>query len=301
MSLLWGIPYLLIKIALTDLHPVVIVFARCALAAALLLPIVAARRQLSGLRGRWGWVVLFAVIEIALPFTLIAAAETRLSSSLTGLLIAMVPLLAAISTRLVGLDSRIGPVRLLGLGLGLAGVALLVGVDLRGPDLVAALAVAGAAIGYTIGPLIIAMKLNTVPSVAAIGMGQAISAIVLAPWALTRWPTESVAPTSWAAVAVLGIVASAVAFIAFFALIAEVGPARASVITYVNPVIALALGVSILGEPVTLGMLVGFPLVIAGSFLATRRNPASVGGGDDILDRPPPVGHSQSTRSTSNA
>lgn len=279
VSVLWGIPYLLIKVAVEDLHPTVIVFVRTALAAALLLPIAALRGQLGALRGHWRLIPLFAVVEIAVPFTLISAAETRLTSSLTGLLIAMVPLLAAVGARLMGLDDRIGPVRITGLLLGLAGVALLVGVDLRGAQLLAALAVAGAAIGYVIGPLILDTQLSHLPVTALIAVSLAVSAVLLAPFAVLNRPTQPVAPQAWGAVAVLGVVATAVALIAFSALIIEVGTSRASVITFVNPIIALALGVILLNERVTTGMLVGFPLVIVGSVLATRRRrPAAASG-----------------------
>lgn len=285
VSVLWGIPYLLIKVAVEDLHPTVIVFARTALAAVLLLPIAALRGQLGALRGHWRLIPVFAVVEIAVPFTLISTAETRLSSSLTGLIIAMVPLLAAVGARVMGLDDRIGPTRVAGLLLGLAGVALLVGVDLRGAQLLAALAVTGAAIGYVIGPLILDTRLSHLPGTALIAVSLAVSAVLLAPFAVVNRPTGPVSQQAWGAVAVLGVVATAVALLAFSALIAEVGTSRASVITFVNPIIALALGVGLLDEQVTAGMLIGFPLVIVGSVLATRRGrrlPASRPPQDDV-------------------
>ncbi len=270
VSVLWGIPYLLIKVAVEDMHPTVIVFVRTALAAVLLLPIAAARGQFTVLRGHWRLIAGFAVIEIALPFTLISMAETTLSSSLTGLLIAMVPLLAAVGARVMGLDHRIGPVRITGLLLGLAGVALLVGVDLRGAQLLAALAVAGAALGYTIGPIILNTRLAHLPGTGVIALSLAISALALLPFAVLNRPTEPVSGQAWGAVAVLGVVATALALLAFSALIAEVGTSRSAVITFVNPIIALTLGVALLDEHITTGMLIGFPLVIAGSVLATR-------------------------------
>lgn len=270
MAVVWGIPYLLIKVAVDELHPAVVVALRCALGSLLLLPVALARGGFEGLRGHWRWIALFALVEITAPFLLLSFAEIRLSSSLTGLLVAMVPLLAAVAARLVGLD-RIDARRAVGLLVGLAGVALLVGVDVRGGDLLAVLAVVGAAIGYSAGPIILATRLREVPSLPLTTVALALAAVVVAPWAVVERPAEvaAIGGTAWLSVVALGVVCSAIALLVFFALIAEVGPARAAVITYLNPVVALALGAALLGEAVTLGMIVGFPLVIAGSWLAT--------------------------------
>jgi drug/metabolite transporter (DMT)-like permease len=275
MAVVWGIPYLLIKVAVEDLHPAVVVALRCALGSLVLLPVVLARGGFAGLRGHWRWIAFFALIEITAPFLLLSFAEIRLSSSLTGLLVAMVPLLAALAARILGLD-RIGPRRAIGLLVGFAGVALLVGVDVRGGDLLAVLAVVGAAVGYAAGPIVLATRLRDVPSLPLTTAALAVAAVVVAPWAVVEWPSDTVAVPgeAWLSVAGLGLACSAVAFLVFFALIAEVGPARAAVITYLNPVVALALGAALLGEAVTLGMVVGFPLILAGSWLATSRRSA---------------------------
>ena len=272
LSIIWGVPYLLIKVAVEDLHPAVIVALRCALGAVLLLPVVLARDGFGPLRGHWRWVAVFAVVEIAVPFLLLGFAEIRLSSSLTGLLVAMVPLMAALAARLLGLDV-IDRRRGLGLAVGFAGVALLVGVDVRGGDLLAVLAVFGAAVGYSAGPIILATTLRGVPALPVIVAALGVATVVVAPWALLERPADPTAvdPLAWASVVGLGVVASAAAFLVFFALVAEVGPARASVITYLNPVVALALGVTLLGEEITLGMVIGFPVVLVGSWLATAR------------------------------
>jgi drug/metabolite transporter (DMT)-like permease len=273
MAVIWGIPYLLIKVAVDELHPAVVVALRCALGSLLLLPVALARGGFEGLRGHWRWIALFALVEITAPFLLLSFAEIRLSSSLTGLLVAMVPLLAAVAARLVGLD-RIDARRAVGLLVGLAGVALLVGVDVRGGDLLAVLAVVGAAIGYSAGPIILATRLRDVPSLPLTTVALALAAVVVAPWAVVERPAEvaAIGGAAWLSVVALGVVCSAIALLVFFALVAEVGPARAAVITYLNPVVALALGAALLGEAVTLGMIVGFPLVIAGSWLATSRH-----------------------------
>jgi drug/metabolite transporter (DMT)-like permease len=289
LSIIWGVPYLLIKVAVEDLHPAVVVALRCGLGALVLLPIALARGGFAPLRGHWRWVTVFALVEIAVPFLLLGFAEIRLSSSLTGLLVAMVPLMAALGARAAGLDS-LGLRRGIGLVIGFAGVALLVGVDVRGGDLLAVLAVVGAAVGYSAGPLILATKLRDVPSLPVIVAALTLAALAVTPWAVAERPADSSAvdPLAWASVAALGVVASAVAFLVFFALVTEVGPARASVITYLNPVVALALGVALLGEEVTLGMVVGFPIVLVGSWLATARQTSGAGSSQPPRSTQPP-------------
>ena len=274
LGIIWGTPYLLIKVAVADLSPFVVVFGRVALAAAILLPIAAATGQLRQLRGLWGWILVFAIVEISLPFWSLTWAEQRLSSSLTALVIAGVPLTAAVIARLLGLDHRLGPTRLLGLGIGILGVAALVGLDITGDSALSVAALSIAVLGYALGPIIVDTKLSAAPSLAVIAVALTINAIGYAPLAWTHQPTDwsTVPAQAWWTVAVLGVLCTAIAFLLFFALIAEVGPARTTVITYVNPAVAVLLGIAIGGEQLTPGILVGFPLVILGSFLATRRS-----------------------------
>jgi drug/metabolite transporter (DMT)-like permease len=301
MAVIWGIPYLLIKVAVDELHPAVVVALRCALGGLVLLPVVLARGGFAGLRGHWRWIVPFALIEITAPFLLLSFAEIRLSSSLTGLLVAMVPLLAALAARSVDLD-RIDARRAVGLLVGFAGVALLVGVDVRGGDLVAVLAVVGAAVGYAAGPIVLATRLRDVPSLPLAAAALALAAVVVAPWAVLERPDPAaVTGAAWLSVATLGVVCSAVALLVFFALIAEAGPARAAVITYLNPVVALALGATLLGEAVTLGMIVGFLLVLAGSWLATSRRSARAAEPTPAAPVTRPADQSQPTRLASRA
>jgi drug/metabolite transporter (DMT)-like permease len=200
-------------------------------------------------------------------------AEQRISSSLAALLISTVPLTAAIIARAMGLDSRLSGMRLVGLGVGFAGVAALVGLDVSGGDLLSVAAISITVLGYALGPIIVDRKLSSAPSVAVIAASLTINALIYAPFAWLTWPTEPVPAIAWWSIVALGAVCTAGAFIIFFALIAEVGPARTTVITYVNPGVAVILGVLILGEPLTPGIVIGFPLVLAGSFLATRRAP----------------------------
>jgi len=291
LSVIWGMPYLFIRVAVEHLSPAVLVGLRTALAAGVLLPLAVRGRMLGVVLARWPWVLAFAAAEIVAPFWLLTWAELRLSSSLTGLLVAGVPLIGAVLGVALRLPDRIsvgdaaGRRRLLGLVVGFAGVTALVGIDLRGGDVLAALAVLGAAFGYALGPVIADGRLADLPGLGLTVVSMGVAALVYLPWMVGRWPSGADAPVPWQAwgsVLVLGVLCSAVAFLLFFALIAEVGPSRTTVITYLNPVVAAALGASVLRERVTAGMLVGFPLVLLGSWLATRRagRPAAGDPGD---------------------
>jgi drug/metabolite transporter (DMT)-like permease len=273
MSVIWGVPYLFIKVAVEDLSPAGVVFGRTALAALLLVPIAAGRGMLRPLLPHWPWLLVFAGAEVAAPFFLLTFAEQRISSSLTGLLVATVPLLGLVFGRLMALADPIDARRLAGLLVGVVGVGILVGVDLHADSWTAVVAVLLAAAGYAIGPIVADQRLAELPSLGVSAVAMGVTAVAYLPYAVLTRPADlgGALAASWWAVAVLGVVCSALAFLIFFALIAEVGPTRATVITYVNPAVALLLGVLVLGEPLTLGLLVGFPLVLLGSALATRR------------------------------
>jgi drug/metabolite transporter (DMT)-like permease len=272
MALIWGIPYLLIKVAVEYVEPSVIVFVRVGLAALVLLPLAIARGQLPALRRYWPWVVVFAFVEIAIPFGALTFAETKLTSSLTALLIAAVPIVGAIIAHLLHLDDRFTRTRIVGLLLGVIGVAALVGLDVRGSELIGVAALCLTVVGYAFGPMIISTKLAVPPAPAVIALAMSINAVVYAPVAIRAWP-DSIPAKAWWCMVALGLICTALAFIVFFALVAEAGPTRTTIITYINPAVAVLLGVVILGEPLTVGILIGFPLVLLGSYLATRRAP----------------------------
>jgi drug/metabolite transporter (DMT)-like permease len=289
MCLIWGIPYLLIKVAVSDISPVTLVFFRTAIGAVILLPLAAARGSLSSLLPHWRWIVAYTVIEVGLPWVLLAHAEVRLSSSLTGLLIAAVPFIGVILGLLTGADERFDARRLAGLAVGLLGVAALVGLNVSTGDLVAAGEVGLVAICYAVGPLIVSRRLSTVPGLGVVAVSLVLPAIAYAPLGLTHLPAAFPPAQVLVAVALLGVVCTALGFLLFFALIAEVGPVRATVITYVNPAVALALGVALLGEPLTIGAGVGFALILLGLFLATRRGARAKGArlehvGESLVD-----------------
>jgi drug/metabolite transporter (DMT)-like permease len=274
LGLIWGIPYLLIKVSVEYLSPEVIIFLRVFLAAMILMPVVIKRSYLRQLKGHWKWVFVFAIVEIAFPFGALTFAEINLSSSMTGLLIAAVPIVSAIFAWRLGIDDRITGNRVLGLAIGIVGVASLVGLDVTGSELFSVALLGITVVGYALGPIIVSQKLSQAPALAAIAMAMVINSVIYAPLAFFSRPTESVPVNVWLAVAVLGAVCTALAFLLFFSLVAEVGPARTTVITYINPAVAVILGVLVLSEPITLGLIIGFPLILLGSFLATRKGPA---------------------------
>jgi drug/metabolite transporter (DMT)-like permease len=270
MCVIWGIPYLLIRVAVRDVPPTDLVFARTGIAAVILLPIAWRRDALRPAFARWGPLLLFTLVEVAGPWLLLSHAETTLSSSLAGLLIAAVPLVGVGVARLMGDRERIDRSRLVGLLLGVAGVAALLGLDFGDVNGVAVLAIAGVVVGYALGPAILARSLSDLPSIGVVTASLLITAVIYLPFSVLD-PPRRLTAQSIASVLVLATVCTALAFILFFALIAGIGPARATVITYVNPAVAVLLGVMVLGESVTLGMIVGFPLILVGSILAARR------------------------------
>ena len=267
MSVIWGCPYLLIRIAVREVSPATLIFLRTAPAALILLPLALHRRALTGLLARWRWLLAFTLAELAIPWFFIGRAEIHLTSSVTGLLIASVPLVGAVLYRALGAD-HFSRRRIVGLLIGFAGVAALVGVDLRGAEVGPVLEVLVPALGYAIGPLIVSRKLDDLDGIGVITASLAIASVGYAPYALRHLPT-SVSAEVVLAVCGLALVCTALAFVLFFELIVEVGPARSTVITYVNPAVAILLGVLILGEPITPGIVVGFPLILLGSWLAT--------------------------------
>lgn len=271
MCVLWGIPYLLIKVAVGELSPVLVVFARTTLGAAILLPIAAGRGQLGLLRPHWRALLGFTFLEIAAPWLLLCDAERHLTSSLTGLLVAAVPLVAAVASLAWGMADRLDRTRLLGLLVGIVGVGVLLGLDIGG-EAWAAVEIGLVVVGYGTAPIIVSRKLADVPSLAVIAGSLALTAVVYAPFAAMSWPAHLPSAKVLGSLAVLAVACTVAAFLVFFALIAEAGPNRALVITFVNPAVAVLLGVLLLGEGFTTGMALGFPLILVGCVLATRHS-----------------------------
>jgi len=275
MSIIWGVPYLFIRIAVGEVTPATLVFGRTAIAAAILLPFALARTDLRPVLARWRWVVAFAVVEIAIPWVALGSAEQHISSSLAGLLIAGVPLVGASIALLTGGADRFGPVGLLGMFIGLLGVVAIVGTEFSATDTTALIQVGIVVVGYALGPAILARRLDGLPTVGIMAVSLTLCAIVFGPIAATQWPTVAPSAQAVIAIVVLATVCTAAAFLIFGALIDEVGPVRSTVITYINPAVAAVLGVLVLRETFTVPMAIGFVLVISGSILAARRRQVS--------------------------
>ena len=275
MSLIWGIPYLFIRVAVAEISPATLVFARTGLAAAILLPIAVLRSDVRPVLARWRWVVAFAAVEIGVPWVFLASAEERLASSLAGLLVAGVPLVGTVIAVATGGRDRIGGRGLLGLLVGLAGVVAIVGVDLEASNATALLAMALVVVCYAVGPAILSRRLAGLPSAGVMALSLSACAVAYAPIAFLQRPGVLPGTGVLAAIAILAVVCTALAFVLFSALIDEIGPVRATVITYVNPAVAALLGVLVLDESFTVPMGIGFGLVILGSVLATRPSAAT--------------------------
>jgi drug/metabolite transporter (DMT)-like permease len=276
MCVIWGIPYLLIRVAVRELAPVTLVFLRTGIAALMLAPVAVLRGELRPLLGRWKPLLAYTAVEVAIPWVLLARAETKLTSSLTGLLIAAVPLVGALIVSLTGERERLGGRRWLGLLVGIGGVAALVGLNVGQVDVVALIEIGLVSVGYAIGPIILSRYLDDLSALAVVAASLVLTALVYAPFAAVRRPSRWPSAHALESVVGLATICTALAFLVFFALIAEVGPVRATVITYINPAVAALLGVTLLGERLTTGMVVGFALVLSGCVLATGGNPEVV-------------------------
>jgi len=265
-----GDPYLLIRVAVREVTPATLVFLRTGLSTLILLPLAARRSELRPILPRWRGVGLFAVIEIAIPWVLLSSAERRVSSSLAALLIAATPLVGialAVTTGTERFDNR----RLVGFGVGLVGVVAIVGLDFADTSGVGLVEMAGVVVCYATGPWFLARYLSDLPSLGVISSSLALTAVVYAPIAVFQLPSSLPSGRVIASIATLALVCTALAFVLFFELIVEGGPVRGNLITYVNPAVAAILGVLVLDERFTVGMGVGFVLVLAGSILAAAR------------------------------
>src|SRR2546421_2523152 len=272
MSVIWGIPYLFIKIAIQELDPTVVVFARVGIAALILLPIAAHRKVLRPLRERWLVVAALACVQIAAPFLLISYGEQHITSSLTSLLIAADPLLVVLFALRFDPSERPNGLRLIGLLIGMGGVVTLLGLDVGGDAqrLLGAVFVLLAAAGYAASALLIKHPtITALPSLGVVAVECVTATVVLVPLTVTRLPNKIPDLEVIVSLLVLGLICTALAYLIFFALVAEIGASRGSVITYVNPAVSVLLGVTLLSEPLNAAIIIGFLLILLGSWLST--------------------------------
>ena len=285
LGIAWGIPYLLIKVAVAELDPLMVVFARCTLGALILLPLALARRQLVVVFRRWRPLLAYTIFEIVLPWFFLSSAELKLPSSTAGLLIAAVPLVGVGVAFLFGRPAKLSLANWLGIVAGMVGVAALVGLDVAGSDLIAVAEIAIVVVCYAFGPAILSRWMSDLPGVGVVVASLSIAAVIYLPFvALTHgFPTKVPSVPVILSIVALAAVCSAAAFLIMFALVAEIGPMRMTTITYVNPAVAIVAGALILGERVTVWTVVGFVLVIGGAYLVTRRRRATgTAGGTSV-------------------
>ncbi|HEY2675377.1 MAG TPA: DMT family transporter [Steroidobacteraceae bacterium] len=277
LGIIWGLPYFFIKIAVQEVSPLLLAFCRVALAASILLPIAWRQGALRSL-GKYKWAICaFALAEFVIPFSVISLGERWISSSVTGILIAMVPLSIAVLQRFFGVRESLGPFRIIGLTVGFIGVAALLGT---GP-ISWPLGWAGAGcmllatIGYAIGPLIIQRHLQGLDSIGPLAASLTVASAMLFIPAAAELPTAVPSAAALASITILGVVCTAIAMLLMFYLVRSAGASRATVITYINPVVATLLGVLVLKERLGIGGYIAFALILLGSWLATRRDAAA--------------------------
>jgi drug/metabolite transporter (DMT)-like permease len=275
LGAIWGGSYLFIKIGVRDLSPAMVAWARVALAALVLVPIAARSGALAVARGSGiAWLALVGAIQVAGPFLLIAAAEEEISSGLAGILVASAPIFTALLAIRFDQEERSSGMRLVGVLLGLAGVAVLLGVDLNGStsELLGGLAVLLAGLGYAIGGFLVKKRLAAVPPIGLAAWVMVASTVVLLPAAIATLPDSAPRLGPVAAVSALGILGTGVAFAIFYALMGTVGPARTFIVTYLAPGFAIAYGAIFLDEVITVSTLGGLALILGGSYLAAGRS-----------------------------
>jgi len=271
-SVIWGVPYLFIKVAVdAGVPPAFVAWSRIVLAAALLLPLAIRRKALRGLRDRAGAIFGYTASEVAVPFVLIAVGERYITSSLAAILVATMPLMVALLSLRLMPHERLSGARLAGLVIGFSGVVALLGFDVAGraSELLGAALVLVATLGYAIAPIIVSRRLADLDPLGPVTASLLVASVVLLPAAIATFPDRIPAPAALLAIAVLGVVCTAAGLIVFFRLIAAAGPSRASVITYVNPVVAVVVGVLALGERLSPVSVVGLLLILVGSWVST--------------------------------
>jgi drug/metabolite transporter (DMT)-like permease len=272
LGIIWGLPYFFIKVALQEVSPLILAFSRVVLAALILLPIAWRRGALRTLGRHKVAICAFGLVEFAIPFSLISFAERWISSSVTGILIAMVPMCIALIQRFFGIRESLGVLRVAGLAIGFVGVTALLGSgSISGPwGWTGVACMFLATICYAVGPLIIQRELHGLDSIGPLAASLLVASAALFIPAVVEWPSRVPSAATLASIAILGVVCTAVAMLLMFYLVHHAGASRASVITYINPVVATSLGVLLLDERLGVGGFIAFLLILVGSWLATR-------------------------------
>ena len=277
VGFLWGIPYLLMKVAVEEIPPSAIVAGRTLIGAAILIPVALYRKTFKGAVLGFKFVAFYALLEMIGPWILISTAQKKIDSGLAGLLISTVPIFAAIITSLRGDHSVWQFKRMFGIVVGFIGLIAVVGIESfsgnSDPASIAMMILA--AMGYSYAIIMVTTNLPLVDGIAINGLAMAITSIFWAPLAIAQWPSQVSLKPALSLIA-LGVLCTALAFLIFFKLLAEIGPARGSLVTYLNTSVAVVLGVIVLDEPITVGLIIGLPLVLIGSYLASKKSQSAL-------------------------
>jgi drug/metabolite transporter (DMT)-like permease len=269
LAALWGASYMFIKVALDDLSPAALVFGRTALGALVLAPVAIRRGALAPARRHLGTLIFVAAVQIAGPFALIAAGERSIPSSLAGILVASAPIWTSLLAVAFVPSERLQGIGLVGVAIGIVGVALLFGLDLGGGDaLLGGGMILLASLGYAIGALVAKRRLADVPAVGLVASIMTISALMVLPFALFSLPSSAPGLDTAGAMLALGAGGTGIAFLIFYVLNAELGPSRASIVAYIAPGFSVAYGVALLDEAFTTATAAGLALILLGSWLA---------------------------------
>ena len=273
VGFLWGVPYLFMRVAVREWEPSIVVFGRVVIGAAILFPIAIRRGVVKETLRGFKWIFIYALFEMCGPWYLITHAETKINSGLAGLLVATVPIWSTIYSSLAGDKTVWHHKRLLGIVIGLIGLVLIVGIEtISGTaDTFSVFQTVLAAILYSTAMAIILKGMPNGDGVAINAIAMAITAIIFAPSAILSWPEKTPSFNATASLIGLGVLSTGIAFMVYFKLVKEIGQARGSMVTYLNTAFAVVLGVLILGEPLTIGIIVGLPLVLVGSYFASRK------------------------------
>ncbi len=277
VGFLWGIPYLLMKVAVEEIPPSAIVAGRTLIGAAILIPVALYRKTFKGAVLGFKFVAFYALLEMIGPWILISTAQKKIDSGLAGLLISTVPLFAAIITSMRGDHTVWQFKRMFGIVVGFIGLIAVVGIEsFSGNSHPASIAMMIlAAMGYSYAIIMVTTNLPLVDGIAINGLAMAITSIFWAPLAIAQWPSQVTLKPALSLIA-LGVLCTALAFLVFFKLLVEIGPARGSLVTYLNTSVAVVLGVIVLNEPITIGLIIGLPLVLIGSYLASKKTQSDI-------------------------
>jgi drug/metabolite transporter (DMT)-like permease len=276
VGFLWGIPYLFIKVAVdpeNGFSPAIVVFGRVFIGALVLIPIAIYDKTFFNAIKHWRYIAVYALFEMVGPWILIGTAEQKISSGLAGLLVSSVPIFSTLIASRYGDKSVWQPKRLFGIAIGFLGVFLLLGIEsiTGSSDPISIVMVLAASLAYAFAVIYITRKVPDGSGVAINGIAMAMTAVFYSPALFFLWPDRAVSTEAIYSLIGLGVFSTGIAFAVFFTVMAEIGPTRASLVTYMNTAFAVVLGIIILNEPLTVGIIVGLPLVLIGSYLASRR------------------------------